>query len=113
MKTCGRGGICLDLPVLLKGTGKIKFKLRPCFVRGRAALPNSTFFGKDARLEYQLVRHVEYLNGGVRCSACISGIYGVLNLTKLAFNGRLMSNCAVGLFLLLDRSAMDMPEYKA
>ena len=58
MKTCGGGSICLALPILLEGTGEVPFELLPCFVWGRAALPNVKFFREDARLEYQLVRHI-------------------------------------------------------
>ena len=52
-----------------------KARLKSClnyghvFVRGRTALPDEKCFGKDAIMENHLVRRVEYLNGGVRCSS--------------------------------------------
>ena len=82
MKICGRGVICLALPVLLEGTGEFQFELWPCFVWGRAALPNAIVFDEDDRLEDQLIRSVEDLKRSVRGTACVGKIYGVLDLTK-------------------------------
>ena len=87
MKTHGRGSIYPAFSLFLKGTGAVQFELCPCFVWGRAALPNSTVFNEGARLEEQLVSRVDYLKGGVRGTNQVVEIYGVLYLTKQAFNG--------------------------
>ena len=86
MKTWGHKGIHLALPVLLEGMVELKFELRPCFVWGRAALPNEKLFGEDDILEKQLVQCIDYMIGGVPSSSRVCKIYGVLNLTKQAFN---------------------------